>query len=320
MSYSTALRPNIERQNLEKVFQKIMEIALENNDYFYLIYQQNNKQTIMTESINTKSLLFVEYVDYQIKPTPGLVELDLTKESDQLILKQSIKEFYLDIDPKTTLYAKARSIYGWIFSPLKIELLTRQLGLIAIQPSKEGAQLLRYFDPAVLPILLKILCSHQKKMLLNPVNQWLFLNSDGHLMIEKNTRKPSKHFVKRLGIDEQQWQQINWIESRNQTLARYHLFNSQYVLSENEADIMIMQAFKLAESKGYSDKRDLSEFAYYSLTIHPEFIEHPIIDDVIKRNVNHSLIKQLKNISESQWKIVANDFNKELERNNDGLM
>ena len=76
-----------------------------------------------------------------------------------------------------------------------------------------------------------------------------------------------------------------------------------------------MQAFKSAIRKGYDDKRDLSEYAYQCLVIHPQFIEHPIITKAIKQNSNQSLIKQLQNITPTQWDIVKNAVNKNIEGN-----
>ncbi|OTP99691.1 hypothetical protein B5S43_08640, partial [Gilliamella apicola] len=49
--------------------------------------------------------------------------------------------------------------------------------------------------------------------------------------------------------------------------------------------------------------------AYYSLIIHPQFIDHDIISQVIKQNDNRSLVAQLKNVTPSQWNKVKDDLN-----------
>lgn len=309
MDLKTNLLQEVQRQDIETIFQEIVALSSQNDENFYLVYQTQDQKNTLTELLAKKTLKLFEYEGYKIKPTPGIIELDLTKDDDQTILKHSIQEFYLAIDPKTTLYAKPRFVYGWIISPFNIEVLAKQLGLMGIQRSNNEYQLLRYFDPAVLPILFNILLPVQKQFLLNPVHFWLYINSDGHLVTEKNHREVNKHLVSNLGIDSKQWQQINWIESRNQTLARYHFFHPQYYLTENQADSIIMQAFKNATYRGYFDKRDLSEYAYQSLVIHPEFIEHPIITNAIKQNSNQSLIRQLQNITPAQWEIVKNAVN-----------
>ena len=315
MDFKTNLIPGIQKQDIGTIFQKILALSSESDGHFYLIYQSHEQKTTLTDLVAKKTLNLFEYNGYQIKPTPGIIELNLANEQDQNILKQSIEEFCLAIDPKTTLYAKARFVYGWIISPLSAELLAKQLGFIAIQKSDDENQLLRYFDPVVLSILLNILIPEQQQYLLNSVQFWLYINSDGHLIIKKNHREVREHLLGNLGIDSEQWRQINWIENRNQVLARYHFFYPQYHLVESEADTIIMQAFKSAIRKGYDDKRDLSEYAYQCLVIHPQFIEHPIITKAIKQNSNQSLIKQLQNITPTQWDIVKNAVNKNIEGN-----
>ena len=116
---------------------------------------------------------------------------------------------------------------------------------------------------------------------------WLYINSDRQLIIEKNPRNISRHTIFNCIISEQQWKQIGWIESRNQTLARYHFFHPQYTILENEADTIILKAFENAEKRGY----------------------HDIISQVIKQNDNRSLVAQLKNVTSSQWNKVKDDLN-----------
>ena len=70
-----------------------------------------------------------------------------------------------------------------------------------------------------------------------------------------------------------------------------------------------MKDFENAERRGYKNKNDLSEYAYYSLTIHPEFIDHDVISQVIKQNNNCPLVAQLKNITSSQWNKIKDDLN-----------
>jgi hypothetical protein len=299
------MNKSIEKQDVEIIFQQIISLSLKNDGKFYLIYQSNNKKTSLTDLIVEKKLTSFRYRNYQIKYTPGLIELDLKNEKDQTILKQSIQEFYLAIDPKAILFAKPRSVYGWIYSSFNAEVLAQELGKVAIQPSSDGEQLLRYFDPSILSALLNIFIEGQKKILFRAIRFWLYLNSDGHLMIEENPQNERNNLTGNLGLINQQWQQINWIESRNQTLARYHFFHPQYSLSEREADNIIMQSFQTAILKGYHDKQDLSEYAYRSLTIHPEFIEHPIIVEAIRQNRHQPLVKQLQVIPPTQWDIVA---------------
>ena len=146
-------------------------------------------------------------------------------------------------------------------------------------------------------------------MLIRSLYFWLYINSDRQLIIEKNPRNISRHAFLNYSISAKQWRQIGWIESRNQTLARYHFFHPQYTLLESQADTIILQAFENAERRGYKNKNDLSEYAYYSLTIHPEFIDHDVISQVIKQNDNCPLIAQLKNITSSQWNKIKDDLN-----------
>ncbi|OCG32940.1 hypothetical protein A9G34_05935 [Gilliamella sp. Choc4-2] len=314
------MNKSIQKQDVEAIFQQIISLSLKNDAHFYLIYQTNDQNTSLTDLITGKELTLFRYINYQIKHTPGLIELDLKNEEDQIILKQSIQEFYLAIDPKTVLFAKPRSVYGWIYSSFNAEVLAQELGKIAIQPSSDGKQLLRYFDPSVLPPLLNIFILAQKEILLKPVHSWLYLNSDGHLIIEKNPLDERHNLIGNLGIIDQQWEQISWIESRNQTLARYHFFHPQYNLSEREADDIIMQSFQDATLKGYHDKRDLTEYAYRSLVIHPKFIKHPIIAEAIRRHRHQSLIKQLQTITPPQWDIVADECIINTKEINNGFM
>ncbi len=296
-------------ERIKEIFQKIIDLSSQTDGYFYLIYQSNNKKTDFEDKIAKKGLVLFQYINYNIKPTPGLIKLNLAKEEDRIILRQSIEQFYLEVAPQNTLFAKPRCVYGWIFSPLKIEMLVRDMGSVAIQQNNENTELLRYYDPAVLPVLLNIFSDNQKNMLVKFLYFWLYINSDRQLIIEKNPRNISRYTIFNCIISEQQWKQIGWIESRNQTLARYHFFHPQYTILENEADIIILKAFENAEKRGYKNKNDLSEYAYYSLIIHPQFIDHDIISQVIKQNDNRSLVAQLKNVTSSQWNKVKDDLN-----------
>ena len=294
---------------IKEIFQKIIDLSLQTDGYFYLIYQSNNNKTNFENKIAKKEVVLFQYINYNIKPTPGLIKLNLAKEQDRIILQQSIEQFYLEVAPQNTLFAKPRCVYGWIFSPLKIEMLVKDMGLTAIQKNNNTTELLRYYDPTVLSVLLRIFSDNQKNMLIRSLYFWLYINSDRQLIIEKNPRNISRHAFLNYFISEKQWRQIGWIESRNQTLARYHFFHPQYTLLESQADTIILQAFENAERRGYKNKNDLSEYAYYSLTIQPEFIDHDVISQVIKQNDNCPLIAQLKNITSSQWNKIKDDLN-----------
>ena len=294
---------------IKEIFQKIIDLSSQTDGYFYLIYQSNNNKTNFENKIAKKEVVLFQYINYNIKPTPGLIKLNLAKEQDRIILQQSIEQFYLEVAPQNTLFAKPRCVYGWIFSPLKIEMLVKDMGLTAIQKNNNTTELLRYYDPTVLSVLLRIFPDNQKNMLIRSLYFWLYINSDRQLIIEKNPRNISRHAFLNYSISAKQWRQIGWIESRNQTLARYHFFHPQYTLLESQADTIILQAFENAERRGYKNKNDLSEYAYYSLTIHPEFIDHDVISQVIKQNDNCPLIAQLKNITSSQWNKIKDDLN-----------
>ncbi|WP_392552175.1 DUF4123 domain-containing protein [Orbus wheelerorum] len=295
-------------QEVELIFQQILSLSSQCDSYFYLIYQPNDCASTFADLIVEKSLTLFEYESYKIKYTPGLIELNLTQDFDKQILKQSIYQFFSSLDPKAILLAKPRLVYGWLLSSLSADVLAKQLGKVAVQPSTDGDQLLRYFDPAILSPLATIFTQAQKDKLLNSVYYWLYLDGDGYLIIEKNERILRKQISNHLGISLQQWQAIAWIESRNQALARYRFFHPNLsFLAEKEADKIIFQAFLHASANGYSEKRDLSEYAYRCLAIHPNFIEHPIVKSTIKQNKTHSLINQLHNISQSQWDVIVNE-------------
>ncbi|WP_392561851.1 hypothetical protein RHO12_12120 [Orbus sturtevantii] len=296
-------------QQVAVIFQQICALSVPCNNNVYLIYQPNDTASILAELTAQKPLSLFDYPGYQIKYSPGLMVLDLADKDDQAILKQSIIEFYKAIEPQAILLAKPRTVYGWVFSSFSADILAKQLGKIAIQPSSDGDQLLRYFDPSVLsPLLLTILSPFQKDKLLNSVYYWLYLDGDGELIIEKNHRALRKQLTNHLAINQQQWQDIARIESRNQALARYRFFHPDpSSLAEKAADKIIFAAFIQANAKGYSEKRDLAEYAYRCLAIHPNFIDHPIIKTMVKQNKTPSLIKQLHSISPLQWDVIADE-------------
>lgn len=296
------------KPDIDLVFQHILDLSSQCGSYFYMIYQPHDIKSTLGELIANKPLTLFKYDSYQIKYTPGLIRLDLTDQQDKNILKQSIQTFYAAIDPKAILLTQPRVIYGWIFSTLNDDVLAKQLGKVAIQPSYDGERLLRYFDPAVFSSLFSVFTDAQKQKLLNPVNYWLYLDSDGCLVSEKNQRTLHKHLSNHLGINNQQWQMIDWIEHRNQVLARYHFFHSsEQHLPEKEVDPIVFEAFKNAKARGYSEKQDLSEYAYRSLVIHPNFMEHPIIKSINNKKNYHLLVDKLHDISQLQWDLIAKE-------------
>lgn len=298
----------IYENQIEILFKKIYTLSAKNNHLIYLIYQSMDTTSILSEMINEKKIVALEYEKYQINFTPALVELNLRVESDKAILKQSIADFYSLLNPKTLLLANARQVYGWLISSLDIETLAMQIGMIAVQPSNRGEQLLRYYDPVIFLPLMSIFCEKQRQKLINSVNYWLLLNGDGELVIKENSQTVSKQLGSYLDISELQWQSIIKIESRNAVLARYRLANlKRSSLTEKEADQIILNAFQSATEKGYTNKKELIEYAYRCLTVHSCFLEHPIIKSVIEQNRGASLMQQLSAITNIEWDRITKE-------------
>lgn len=251
----------------------------------------------------------ITYANYSVKNAPTLIELDLVKQEHKDLLKKSLQEALSEIHPDKLSQFKSRKIYGWLLSPLTIKDLAYQIGYVAIQSRDiEHKDLLRYYDPAIMPLLMSILSFEQKDKVLRPVAGWLYLNGDGQMVYIKNKNKIRKHLTSELALSQMQWSMINDIVVCNQVLTRYRKSHIDCLrISEEQYVERIWGLLGKAKEIAY-DQIDIITCCYYLLVVHPNMMEHSKIINLIQNFSNHRLSDKLVHLSDSDWKTIKEDL------------
>ncbi|GAA5114411.1 hypothetical protein GCM10023211_23950 [Orbus sasakiae] len=247
----------------------------------------------------------IKYSQYTTEYTPAIIQFDLNNVDHQKILSDSVHQALLEIEPNKLSQFNPRKIYGWLWSSLPAEQLAKQIGYIAIQSRGQHQELIRYFDSAIFPAFMSILNGNQQDKVLRPVSDWYYLDGDGQLQHKHNRQMIRKHITPDLALSNEQWSMIDDIVIHNQILIRYREQKlTEKRLTENECNKILTTVLIQAKAAGYTDFKDLVEYGYYSMSVHPNIMLHEKIIKIKMTNQTEQLKTSLAKLSEQDWQMM----------------
>jgi hypothetical protein len=253
-------------------------------DYTYLLLDRHTEHPLK-ESIAAlpdaddicwplKDALFKDNAEL----APLLVSLHNQQPTHLAVLEQSIQ---LAIE-QASQPSNLRSVCAWIFSAAAPKHLQTSLSekLLAYWPGSQGIYL-RYFDPRVMPSLMRILPPEQQIQLLGKVDTWCQLGRDGQLLSYSPTQGINSSVTQRSGTlrpSAPLAQAIDRIELINLTATQlasqgHHVPQSQ--------DAAIDSAVLAAQKLGITSQEDTVAYAWRAVVHQSLFTQHAALDELI---------------------------------------
>ena len=202
---------------------------------------------------------------------PLLVELSHCEASHHVLLGQSI-----EVAQHEALDLRGvRSICGWLYSDVSLNLLGRALRQRLCAKYPDGQKIyFRYFDPRVMPHL-GVLSPEQ---LLGPVKAWYFLDSDGCLQLQQHEVPATPSPPGILFLDAIMSAAIDRIAVVNQTLCAL----KQHAQPGTQKDWdNIDQHVRASEHLGLRDPDDQVAYAWRAVSYGPAFTADPAVSESV---------------------------------------
>ena len=266
------------------------------NDFTYLLLDRHTEHPLKesiaalpdadTISLPLKDALFKDNPDQ----SPLLICLHNQQPAHLQVLEQSIT---LALG-QTKQAGSLRSVCAWIISAAAPQQLQNSLSekLLAHWPGSQGIYL-RYFDPRVMPNLMRILPPNQQIQLLGKVDAWCQLGRDGqwvsyspaHNFDNSNTTSVTlRNGTLRPGAPHAQ--AIDRIELVNLTAAQLASLGQSVPHSQDAAiDAALLAAHKL----GIRQDEDTVAYAWRAVLHKSAFTAHPALLEVIAQSIASKL-------------------------------
>lgn len=247
---------------------------------------------------------------------PYLIQLDPAKASDCQVLKESLLLALDDWQFSSQAQAGGHRICGWLFTNTTVQDVALQMGHSAVQrplldDNTRKAQLLRFYDPAILPELWKIFKPSQRDALLGQVAQWWQMTPEAALHCYSRTVAPLDHQQIALDFESHQWRAVQQIGALNQVIFRHRMNNgaaSAMTIDEPQRET-IRQALQRAHEYGISNPQDLIAFGLHALNVHPQFDRHARVQQALKQLARHTYYAAaVADISPEEWQAIPVDI------------
>jgi len=249
-----------------------------------------------------------------VEDYPWLLTLDLAKEEDLALLRQSIVFALAEIHPEPLCRGAGRGLCGWLTSPHDGETVAKQLGATAIQTRMDRTQILmRYHDPAVHSLLWPQLFKFRQKRLMGVLSRWIFVDGDGQPVMRRHRADRNPHFTYELGLlPEQVAFIVNDIGIINRALRRYRRLRTDKArYPELYAASLVSAALaRRQDHPAFSDEEQKEDLAFHILYNHPLIDCHPKIDYLLDVDTypNGATWKaRTESIPDSLWQQYAHD-------------
>jgi len=244
---------------------------------------------------------------------PWLIPLDLSLRSDVQILEESLNLAFHEIKPQKIKRGEGRLISGWLASNTSLEKMALHLGKSALQDNDGKNILLRYYDPAVAPLLWNILDSWQQRRLLGPVTNWYSIDGDGQIIKRAGLEQQVIRLSHTVSLSPQNWQDIKLIAIVNAILCEYRLaYTDSSRVSELTIMTTVLPALRRARDYSFQSKDDLVAYGMHALTVSPEFDRHPYISRILasqRSKQNTSYLSAIASLSEIDWENIRSGSN-----------
>lgn len=277
------------------------------------ILRLRNKDEPLYTSIMARKNTFVpiapRYLSQEFEPR--LILLDLSVADDRLLLDESVELAINEIHPKRIKQGAGRLICGWISCSASPEDVALHLGKSAIQEKDGRDTLLRFYDPAVAPLLWSILDDWQRQRLLGPVEAWYSVDGDGQWFQKIGEREQRIRLSYSLSLSPGNWLDIHFIRIVNRIICEYrNLHINDVRLSELQVFQRIIPALRRAWEFPFQNTEDLVLYGTHALLVFPNFDEHVDIIRMLKigreeRKKNYR--EMIADLTERQWERIKHE-------------
>lgn len=246
---------------------------------------------------------------------PRWFALNLAHAQDAHILNHSIAWALDERQPRHLRAGMGRRVSGWLLAPDddSIHAAASHCARLMLRtaPSSPGHFLLRLHDPAVLWAVWQILTPEQKSEWWGPIGRWHFLDPVGELSLLEAPAQRQNEPIGSLShpLSAQQWQDI-------QNITPLHRAIQSLLAAEPTGSAPYkrwfqsgLQALRRANTHRLNDLHSLSLFAELALTRHPDFDQHPRVQQLLmQREVDEPLGGLLSDLTEQDWRSIAVDL------------
>lgn len=274
-----------------------------------ILRRRNNKPELI-DALENRGVIKVPVAQQYLTDEffPWLVPLDLSLPEDAQLFDESISQALNEIEPQQIKKGSGRLISGWLASNVTPEETAIHIGKSALQSNNGKDILLRYYDPAVAPLLWNILDSWQRQRMLGPVTSWYSVDGDGQLIKRAGLMQQTFQMSHSVSLCPESWGDIGLIAVINSILRDYRLNNTNAPrLDELSVFQTIMPALKRARDYPFKNKDDLIAYGMHALTISPDFDRHPDISRLLefqRSKEDASYLDAISTVSDMHWENI----------------
>lgn len=246
---------------------------------------------------------------------PRWLALNLAHAQDAHILNHSIAWALEERQPHHLRAGMGRRVSGWLLAPDddQIQAAASHCTRLMLRraPNSPGHFLLRLHDPAVLWSVWQILTPEQKSEWLGPIGRWHLLDPMGELT---QLEAPAHRHNETAGwpshpLGSQQWQDIQNITPLHRAIQSLMATEPAGTTQYRRWLQSGLQALRRANTHRFNDLHSLSLFAELALTRHPDFDQHPRVQQLLmQREADEPLGGLLSELTEQDWHSVAVDL------------
>jgi hypothetical protein len=265
------------------------------NDYTYLLLDRHTEHPLKEsiEALPDAHSISLPLKDALFKDNPDQSPLLLCLHNQQAAHMQVLEQSITLALEQTSQAGSLRSVCAWIVSAAAPKQLQNSLSekLLAYWPGSEGIYL-RYFDPRVMPSLMRILPPAQQIQLLGKADTWCQLGRDGQWLSYSpahNADNTPTSVTQRSGTlrpSQAHAQAIDRIELVNITATQ--LANLGHNMPHSQ-DATIDAALLAARKLGIQQDEDAIAYAWRAVLHQSLFTAHPALPELIAQSVSSGL-------------------------------
>jgi hypothetical protein len=201
----------------------------------------------------------------------------------------------------------------WAVSAQPLPLLAAHLHCYAeVTLPDRSAALLRYYDPSILEVLVRMFTPQQLDHFLAPIREYRYWREGWQTIAGKDEEQPKAALEQYIALTGEQYEQLS-NESFAETL--FHQIRSELLAPIAQADdhqcIQYIRKLLARAVDSYKLKKqnDLAFFSLIGLNVNFEFDAHPDIAKVLLSSSNdeESLSSRLSNIDATVWDQLLRD-------------
>ncbi|PLR40815.1 hypothetical protein CYR55_05930 [Chimaeribacter californicus] len=241
-----------------------------------------------------------------------LIPINLNYKEDIAFFNLSIDIAMNEVDPDALEAGKGRAICAWLSTPNDIEYIAEHISSTAIQRvAGKGEFLLRFFDAAIIDVVLNVLDEWQQSRLLGSVQRWYYIDGDGRLSSKAGGYTGFRQMNYSLSLSSHSWEKIQHTSNINRVMRRYrNTYRQNQRIIENQSHQILLLAFHSVPVDVLFNENDFILFGMHALTKHPYFYRHSMIKSIfnnLRRDASMSYCLLTDEIDTKTWEVIIND-------------